>query len=155
MEGNTAVDIQRENQSKPEVPNRVFGSQHSTEPKSPLQARANTRIHPIPENCCSPVLWDQALQAPLNRAQKRSKEVRRKVTSLKKTMQRQGVDVPLTHYKGCTYLLGSKKLVLSISGNQLLVRTGGGWTSLVELLERLTLEDHKKLCADGAAAHVA
>ena len=31
---------------------------------------------------------------------------------------------------------------------------GGGWTSLVELLERLTLEDHKKLCADGVA-HVA
>lgn len=47
--------------------------------------------------------------------------------------------------QGTTYLLGQRKLVLSYSGDKLLVRTGGGWGELTELLERFTLEDQRKV----------
>eukprot|EP00658_Telonema_sp_P-2_P006738 TRINITY_DN12542_c0_g1_i2.p1 TRINITY_DN12542_c0_g1~~TRINITY_DN12542_c0_g1_i2.p1 ORF type:complete len:167 (+),score=48.02 TRINITY_DN12542_c0_g1_i2:110-610(+) len=93
----------------------------------------------------SPQLWDPASQRTVGPDQKRARELSRRVTAFKRKFKSQGVDLPLKHHQGCTYLLGQRKLVLSYSGERLLVRTGGGWGDLEEMLERFTMEDQKKV----------
>merc|ERR1711934_359097 len=63
-----------------------------------------------PDAICSPVLWDAKTQSTVGRTQKRCSEVGRKVASIKRMLKEQGVDLPLKHLKGTTYLLGQRKL---------------------------------------------
>jgi len=54
---------------------------------------------------------------------------------LKRRFSDNGVNLPFSKEKDCIYKLGTRRVMLNVIGNKLMVRMGGGFVDFLEFLE--------------------